>query len=289
MRTKLLVLLALPALPLFLAGFTSSHYARRTEQIRARIATHLEDPSFHIVVQEPFIVIGDESAEVVRRRARGTVHWASARLSEAYFDRNPDRILEIWLFKDAKSYRENARRLFGQMPSTPYGYYSAADDALVMNISTGGGTLVHEIVHPYIEANLPGCAAWFDEGLGSLYEQSSERDGKIIGLINWRLPALQEAIRAGTVPRFETLLATTPRAFYREDPGTNYAQSRYLLYYLQEAGLLQTYYRSFRRRRAKDPSGLQALREVLGREDLSAFQREWEAYVLKLRWRSSGA
>ena len=24
-----------------------------------------------------------------------------------------------------------------------------------MNISTGGGTLVHEIVHPFIEANFP--------------------------------------------------------------------------------------------------------------------------------------
>ena len=40
----------------------------------------------------------------------------------------------------------------------------------IMNIATGGGTLVHEIVHPYVEANFPGCPAWFNEGLGSLYE-----------------------------------------------------------------------------------------------------------------------
>ena len=35
-----------------------------------------------------------------------------------------------------------------------------------MNISTGGGTLVHEIVHPFIEANFPACPPWLNEGLG---------------------------------------------------------------------------------------------------------------------------
>ena len=55
-----------------------------------------------------------------------------------------------------------------------------ADNALVMNIATGGGTLVHEIVHPFMEANFPACPSWFNEGLGSLYEQSGARDGRIV-------------------------------------------------------------------------------------------------------------
>jgi hypothetical protein len=59
-----------------------------------------------------------------------------------------------------------------------------------MNIQTGGGTLVHEIVLPFMEANFPQCPPWFNEGLGSLYEASSERDGEIIGLLNWRLKGL---------------------------------------------------------------------------------------------------
>ena len=49
-----------------------------------------------------------------------------------------------------------------------------------MNISTGGGTLVHEIVHPFIQSNFPNCPSWFNEGLGSLYEQCRERNGKIV-------------------------------------------------------------------------------------------------------------
>ena len=40
---------------------------------------------------------------------------------------------------------------------------------VVLGTSTGGGTLVHEIVHPFMRANFPNCPSWFDEGLASLY------------------------------------------------------------------------------------------------------------------------
>ena len=108
-----------------------------------------------------------------------------------------------------------------------------------MNISTGGGTLVHEIVHPFVAANFPNCPAWFNEGLGSLYEQSGEVEGEIHGFTNWRLPRLQEAIRKGKLASFKTLCHTTDTEFYEKDRGTNYAQARYLCYYLQQKDLLQ--------------------------------------------------
>jgi len=57
--------------------------------------------------------------------------------------------------KDAASYEKNTLLLFKEKPSTPYGYYSSTHKALIMNIATGGGTLVHEIVHPFVEANFP--------------------------------------------------------------------------------------------------------------------------------------
>jgi hypothetical protein len=153
-----------------------------------------------------------------------------------------------------------------------------------MNIATGGGTLVHEIVHPFMRANFPQCPAWFNEGLGSLYEQSSSRDGHIIGLTNWRLPALQEAIRAKKVPSFQALTATSSAEFYDQDPGTNYAQARYLAYYLQEQGLLGRFYREFRASAATDPTGYATLRSVLGSPDMGAFQKRWESFVLGLRF-----
>jgi len=241
-------------------------------------------PGFTIVVEPPFVVLGDEAPAMVRKRAASTVRWAVERLKRAYFAKDPDRILNIWLFRDDRSYRHHARAFFGEDPSTPYGYYSDRHRALVMNISTGGGTLVHEIVHPFVEANFPECPAWFNEGLGSLYEQSSSRDGEIVGLTNWRLAGLQRAIAAGVVPSFRTLTATTSHQFYEQDPGTNYAQARYLVYYLQERGLVRRYYRQFYAHRRADPTGYLTLQRVLGTRDMKAFQQQWETYVTKLRF-----
>lgn len=245
-------------------------------------------PEFQIVLQKPFVVIGDDSASAVRRHAEGTVRWAVDRLKQDYFGQDPDHVINIWLFRDKFSYEQNTVDIFGRRPSTPFGYYSAQHKALVMNIETGGGTLVHEIVHPFVAANFPKCPSWFNEGLGSLYEQCEERNGHIHGLTNWRLRGLHEALKGenSEVPTFEKLVSTSTREFYDEDPGTNYAQARYLLYYLQEQGLLVRYYHEFRRSAQDDPTGYATLCKVLGRkkEDMDDFQKEWAEYVLTLRF-----
>ena len=113
-------------------------------------------------------------------------------------------------------------------------------------------------------------------------EQSADDQGHIVGLTNWRLAGLQRAIRAGAVPPFEQLMQADNNAFYNRDPGTNYGQARYLCFYLQERDLLVRYYREFRAGRADDPTGLQTLKRVLGENDLAAFKKHWEAFVLAL-------
>ena len=145
--------------------------------------------------------------------------------------------------------------------------------------------MAHEIVHPFVAANFPDCPAWFNEGLGSLYEQCAEKDGHIRGLTNWRLRGLQDAIRADRVPSFEVLTATTDQEFYGEDPGTNYAQARYLCFYLQEKGLLRDFYADFLAARHADPSGIETLKATLGCDDLDAFKDQWQTFVLALRFR----
>jgi hypothetical protein len=238
---------------------------------------------FHMVVEPPFVVAGDEAPAVVVKRAATVVRWAVERLRTAYFTRDPGRVLEIWLFRDSESYRRHARALFGDEPTTPYGYFDGAQNALIMDISTGGGTLVHEIVHPYMEANFPRCPAWFNEGLGSLYEQAGERDGAIIGLLNWRLPALQRAFEQGTAPRLVQLLAADAGEFYGDQSGLYYAAARYLLYYLQEQGLLRRYYAEFTAAYERDPTGIETLVAVAGR-DLRRLESDWRRFVLRLRW-----
>jgi len=261
------------------ASFGPAKYAQHVRKLRDELPT-----GFTVVIEPPFVVIGDESPQMVRKRAATTVRWAVSKLKAAYFAKDPNHIIDVWLFKDADSYQRHAEQLWAETPSTPYGYYSRTHRAMVMNIATGGGTLVHEIVHPFIEANFPAAPDWLNEGLGSLYEQSAERDGAIVGLTNWRLAGLQRAIADNRVPSFRQLTATTTHQFYEQDPGTNYAQSRYLMYYLQEHGMLRRYFRAAVRNQDADPTGYETLKNVLGRDDMSAFEKHWQRWVSQLRF-----
>lgn len=264
--------------PPVLAAFTDDEYAAHIKQIE------MPGEGFSVVTQKPFVVIGDEPAATVRARATNTVGWAVRKLKAAYFTKDPDHIINVWLFKNKTSYETNAKKLWGKKPTTPYGYYSAANRVLVMNISTGGGTLVHEIVHPFMAINFPACPAWFNEGLASLYEQSGERNGQIIGRTNWRLAGLQKAIAAGKLGSFERLTGTTTGQFYMRDRGNNYAQARYLCYYLQQQGKLRAFYKKFTLNAANDPAGYKTLRSVLEINDWPAFEKSWRAWVMKLRF-----
>jgi hypothetical protein len=273
------------------AGSASSSRASRAARANdAEFANHVEllkkklpSKDFSIVIQKPFVVIGDEPEADIKEHAEHTIKWAVDKLKQDFFAKDPKEILDIWLFRDAASYESNTLLLFGEKPGTPYGYYSSRHKALIMNISTGGGTLVHEIVHPFVEANFPDCPSWLNEGLGSLYEQCGEVAGHIHGYTNWRLPGLQQAIRNGKVPSFKTLTAMNAPAFYNEDKGTNYGQARYLCYYLQEKGLLIKFYREFLAAQKDDPTGFKTLQKVLGESDMDAFKTRWETYVLNLK------
>ena len=272
-----------PATPTFAessANSADTDFDQHVERLKKKLPSN----DFTIIVQPPFVVIGDEPAAAVKEHSERTVKWAVDKLKLDYFSQDPKEILDIWLFKDAASYEKNAMLLFGEKPTTPYGYYSSRHKALVMNISTGGGTLVHEIVHPFVEANFPECPAWFNEGLGSLYEQCGEVDGHIHGYTNWRLPGLQAAIRAKTILSFKAMTALDTNKFYNDERGDHYAQARYLCYYLQQRGLLTKFYREFHVHHKADPTGYVTLQRLLGpRINMNVFQKQWETFVLGLK------
>jgi hypothetical protein len=260
------------------AGFTNADFALHIMGLKKRMPKE----GFSLVVSPPFVVIGDERPSMVTARAQKTVKWATLRLKERYFKKDPAHIHDIWLFKDKTSYMKHAKLLFNDTPDTPFGYASAENRALVMNIGTGGGTLVHEIVHPFIAVNFPQCPSWLNEGLGSLYEQSRGKGKDIVGLTNWRLEGLQAAIKKKQVPSFKELTGTTNYEFYRMDTGSNYAQARYLCYYLQEKGLLKAFYHQCVANQKGDPTGYKTLQKILKAKDMDAFKTTWEKYVMRL-------
>lgn len=263
-------------------AFSKAAYDEHIKALRIRLhgkkLGHL-----NIRIEEPFVVVGDGTAAELEQRSE-TVRWAADLLEQDFFAKRPTKILDVFLFGGADSYERGVKVLTGSSPSTPYGFYSRSDGGLFMNIATGGGTLVHEIVHPYVEADFPDAPPWLNEGLGSLFEQCAERDGHIVGLPNWRLAGLQRTITNGKLQSFRTLTDKGSGAFYTDDSGTNYAQARYLLFYVQSKGLLRDFYRTFRAARAKDPTGFETLRAALGETDMLEFQARWERYVAKLRF-----
>lgn len=261
-------------------GFSDADFQKHLEELKSKT----RQGRFFVKIQKPFVVISDKSPEDLNRWSEGTIKWAVDKLKKDFFRRDPLRIIDIWLFTGKESYESNCQKLFNIKPTTPYGFYSSRHRSLIMNISTGGGTLVHEIVHPFIESNFPDCPSWFNEGLASLYEQCRERNGQIHGLTNWRLRGLQVHIKDNRVPSFKTLCATTRYEFYNDDPGTNYAQARYLCYYLQQQGKLRRFYHEFVKNVRQDPTGYTTLAAVLGESDMDRFQEKWEDYVMKLRF-----
>lgn len=235
---------------------------------------------FTVVIEPPFVLIGDESPATVKHHATGILRWSIQLLEAEYFKTRPNKLIEIWLFRNEQTYRKGAKKFFGDTPETPYGYYSSAHDAMVMNIGPGAGTLVHEVVHPYIEANFPAAPSWFNEGLASLYERPVEKKGHIWGLPNWRLPNLKHELAVRSLPPMTTLLATTREAFY-EAQFDAYAYARYLLLYLQEHGKLTELYTKMVADE-KDPTGQAALEDVLG-EKLATFEPRWRAWAAALK------
>jgi len=247
---------------------------------RTELEAKLRGQGFTVVVEPPFVVIGDESPATVKHHATGILRWSIHLLEAEYFKARPNKLIEIWLFRNEKTYKKGAKKFFGDDPDTPYGYYSSEHDAMVMNIGPGAGTLVHEVVHPYVEANFPAAPAWFNEGLASLYERPSEKKGHIVGLPNWRLPNLKRQIGDKTLPELTRMLGTSRDEFYNAAFDA-YAYARYLMLYLQEQGKLTEFYQKFSTDKA-DPTGRAALEAVLG-EKLETFEPKWRKWAAELK------
>jgi hypothetical protein len=241
--------------------------------------------SFTVVWEKPFLVIGDETPAKVRERSTTLVRHTRDLLLKDFFTTSPSHIQEVWILKDKASYERYSKEWFNTIPDTPYGYYLNEQRALVMNIKPGYGTLTHELVHPFMEEAWKDAPPWLNEGLASLFEQPAEEKGHMVGHVNWRLPGLLDDFKHNEVLSFQKLAHLSNDEFYSDGPGDHYAQARYLCYWLQEKGLLIKLVRRAQELKDKDPTGWDALREVLGDDPEAAF-KEWEKFVKGLSYPS---
>jgi hypothetical protein len=235
------------------------------------------------VARPPFVVVS--TSNVDRDDAIATIEWAGARLRRQLFDVEPAKPITVWVFGTEDEYRRGSSAALGIIPDTPYGFYSPCKRALVVDAAYGWGTLVHEMVHAYMDADFPEAPVWVGEGMASLFENSAPRpDDTISGTTNWRLSSLQIALQRSKAPSFVALAKGGRGVFHGENGDLYYAAARYLCFWLQEHGLLERFYREHRRRKG---DGLDVLREVTGMETAS-LRSEWETFVLALSYERSG-
>ena len=213
----------------------------------------------------PFRVRGDEAPEVVANRAAALAE-AAALLRSDFFQRDPEPLLDVWLVRD---------------PAPPGGYYSIGEHKVLVDLSEGDGAPVHFLVHAFMHANLPDCPVWFDEGLAALMENGVEQDGHIVGRADARLAPLQDDIREGALPTIEVLSTLDRAGFHGERLDVHDRMARYLCYHLQQEDLLRPYFEALAD--GHDPTGYATLQRMLGEDDMVAFQRRWEQWVLSLQ------
>ncbi len=238
-----------------------------------------------MVVHSPFIIAGNYSREKLTSYYTDLIQPSAAALGRMYFESKPDTPIVVWLFREEKSYAYHAERLYGDKNVSVYGYYKPDKRALVMNLNTGGGTLIHELTHALAVYDFPGQPDWFNEGLASLYEQSTFRgrgdEMQLIGLANWRLPKLQEAITAKQLPRLTAMMKEND--FRGANVGRKLCPGSVSVHVLARARQTGEFYRRYRDNRLSDPHGIASLEKTLGSKAMATLDADYQAWVMTLK------
>lgn len=233
-----------------------------------------------VLVAVPFVLGSDASAEEIERWRREIILPTTRALQVDYFDTLPSEPITILIATSDVAYEDCVTRLGHRGRKEYAGIYSRADRRLVLNLSTGEGTLAHELTHALAHVDFPDMPEWFDEGLASLHEDSefSEDGLKLVGFENWRGELLRERYQQGTLPPLENFVTGE---FGGPQAALNYAIARSLCLFLQQRGRLSAFYRKSRTNHTLDPTAGWSLAAVLGHKDLTGVEEEFQAWIEK--------
>jgi hypothetical protein len=251
--------------------------ARRLDEIKNRLQEELP-PFFQITSAGPFVVASELPRYVTDMTITYTISWLHGHMMRDFFRKPPPvGSKTIFLFRHQESYDHYMKKWLGRSGDGVYGVMTPNN--IMVNAATGTGSLVHELIHEYLQVDFQEIPFWLEEGLASLYEQSAEVEGRMVGLVNFRLRVLQDALQKGRIWPLDQLIQSDRSGIGSDDLDLFYAQARYFCYYLQELHLLRTFYRTFREDPFMDPNGSQALMKVLGETSIKAIERDWIDYI----------
>ena len=258
---------------------TNSRLRRACEATAQDLIPRL-DRSDTILIRPPYVIAGDMPEEVLDRLHRDVIRPTERALNVSFFDTVPTEPITIIAFADEPRFREFALRVDRRKAESYYGYYLRPQRRVVVNVSTGGGTLAHELTHALAHFDFPLMPEWFDEGLASLFEQSEFTDNnrRLCGTDNWRVHHVLRAIHDNHLRPTSDLANVGLRT---EHQAIDYAQARYLCLYLQDQQLLEPYYRKLRSQSTIDPTGWNTLVTLLDLEKPAEVDVDFRRWIVK--------
>ncbi len=256
----------------------SINFDSRIKELKGQLSS-----DFTVNAHSYFVITSNLSESETEKITGNTIDKAVDCFYNDYFSKKPDDVTTIFLFKNDETYRYWAKKLYGDDDLSKYGYYKPYERTMLMNINTGTGTLVHEMTHALVRYDFEDIPSWFNEGLGSLYERCSLSNRQILGYVNWRLPALQDAINDKSYTSLNALVQTSSNEFYGDRSDVNYSQARYLCMYLQENGMLKKYYKLFRDTYNSDNTGKTQLEKVTGKS-ITELDADYVSWVKTLKY-----
>jgi hypothetical protein len=242
-------------------------------------------PTYRVLKDDPDrLIIATSLPEKELAQLQGLLHAAADSLAADFFTHRPQIYVGLLIPGSA----EELARL-GLKPGTA-GSYNPQNRSLLINLATGTGTMTHEFTHALHFADMEERGQqhpmWIVEGFGSLFEQCTLRGGHMVGLVNWRLAVLKQAMAQKKTLPLAAFLADSNPEFARNAP-VSYATARYVLLLMQEKGLLKDWYAQYCAGFQEDPTGVKTLEKLYGKP-LAEFEKDLYAFVETLDFKMPG-
>jgi len=227
-----------------------------------------------------FVVFSDLNEELTYKLIDTDMRYTIDAMSGNFSRKLPTTVTPIYLFEDYDKYKEFVLKNYdiAENDISPYGFFKISKNVIVVRYVSWKGSILHEITHRFTRSDFPTMPSWFDEGFASLNEKSTFKEGKLVGEFSFRIIPLRRAIENNTYTSIEHLMRTNDDELYGKRTSFYYAQSRYLLMYLQENGLLEEFYKTFRDTYTEDETGISQLETLLGKP-ISSINEDCLEYI----------
>ncbi|MCC6866585.1 MAG: hypothetical protein IT280_10545 [Ignavibacteria bacterium] len=214
-----------------------------------------------------FVIFSDLDEDLTYKLIDNDIRNTIDAMKNNYVNKLPVNVTPVYLFKDFNTYKNFVLKNYDIPESdiSPYGFFKISKNVIVIRYVSWKGSIKHELTHKFLKADFPDAPSWFEEGLAAMNEKSTFSNGNLIADYSMRMLAIQRALKDNSYTGLEYLMKTNDDELYSKRASFYYAQSRYLLMYLQQMGILEKYYKEFRDTIHEDNTGITQLESITGK------------------------